>query len=117
MPKITEQEAIDATTNWRNFNSANTIQGDAIDMYMPKAYTLPLADIQAVLAQVGVAGIRVYFGYASAEPAPTGPNDFSMRLIAVGVDENGRDMLTAGEIFDKFEPCPSTCDTTSVLCV
>ena len=117
MSKISQQEAIDATTNWRSFNASNTINENAIDAYLPKAYTLPMADIQAILSQQGVAGIRVYFGYESAEPAPQGPNNFPMRLIAVGVDGDGKDMLTAGEIYDKFGSCPNICDPTSVLCV
>jgi hypothetical protein len=117
MTKISEQEAIDATTNWRSFNASNTINENAIDTYLPKAYTLPMADIQAILSQQGVAGIRVYFGYKSAEPAPQGPDNFPMQLIAVGVDGDGKDMLTAGEIYDRFEACPKGCDSTSVLCV
>jgi hypothetical protein len=116
MTQISEQKAIDATTSWRNFNSTNSIKSNTIDTYLPKAFTIPLADVQAVLAQDGVAAVRVYFGYSSNEPAPTGPNNFPMNLIVVGVDAAGKDMLTDGQIYDNFGACPFTCDASSVLC-
>ena len=61
--------------------------------------------VRQLLTQDRCAGIRMYHGLARR----TGEV-----LVLVGVDVEGRD-LTSGLILDTSVPCPSYCDTLSVL--
>lgn len=82
------------------------------------AFNIPLVDLQQVLAEKSVASVRAYLGVDD--------NDVE-KMIIVGVDANGKDMITFakdstlkggddnGGIFDFTEPCPISCDKTSPL--
>lgn len=115
MSQINLNDAIDLTSNWRSFNSTNTINGSNIDQYLPNAFTIPLADIQAILAQNNVDGIRVYLGYNSSTPLPGGAGNFPTQLVAVGVDTYGDDLLANEAIYDTFDKCPPLCSSNSPL--
>jgi hypothetical protein len=56
--------------------------------------------VDEMLAQPGVAGVRLYYGQ-NAAGQPT--------LVMVGVDQNGND-VTAGTILNNHLPCPPFCD-------
>ncbi|PYP39715.1 MAG: hypothetical protein DMD43_10245 [Gemmatimonadetes bacterium] len=56
--------------------------------------------LEEMLAQPGVAGVRVYFGQNVAGAAT---------LVMVGVDQNGND-VTEGTILNNHVPCPPFCD-------
>ncbi len=82
-----------------------------------KAFNIPKIDLQEVLAEKGVASIRAYLGVDE--------NNVE-KLMIVGVDEKGKDMITTsddlalkgnqnGDIFDFIEPCPVSCDESSPL--
>jgi hypothetical protein len=61
--------------------------------------------LRELLSQDGCVGLRIYHGLGRGKGEV---------LVLVGVDRNGGD-LTAGRILDVSVPCPSYCDTLSVL--
>jgi hypothetical protein len=74
------------------------------------AYLIPKIDMTQLLNQEGVADFRAYLGYD--------PNMQMEKLMIVGVDENGNDLINAQKgnlIYDMTSPCPKTCDVTSPL--
>ena len=83
-----------------------------------KAFNIPKIDLQEVLAVKGVASIRAYLGVDE--------NNVE-KLMIVGVDEKGKDMIPTsddialkgdqddGGIWDFTEPCPISCDESSPL--
>jgi len=81
-----------------------------------KAFNIPKIDLQEVLAEKGVASIRAYLGV---------DKNGEEKLMIVGVNAQGKDMLTlakdgtlavnGGDIFDFTRPCPSECDPDSPL--
>ncbi len=93
---ITLSEGAALTSAFRRANPA----GSVISQYVGGV------KISALLAQTGAVGIRVYYGL-DTKGAP--------KLVAVAVDSNGNDILTAGSpmILDKFMPCPASCPPTS----
>lgn len=118
MPQITLTEAIDATTNWRSFNSTNTINSGAlISEYLPNAFTIDGEELKKILAEENCVNVRVYFGYSSTNPEPSPEGSYPMQVVFVGVDANGQDMVSGGYIYDRYNPCPgnSSCDSTSPL--
>lgn len=70
-----------------------------------KAELWPREVFEAMLAQPGCAGIRIYHGVGV---------DGNPHLVLVGVDANGGDM-TGGTIMEAGLPCPPWCDTASPL--
>lgn len=63
------------------------------------------AAIDALLAQRGCAGVRIYYGRdANGE----------LTTVLVGVDAEGNDM-TAGEVLDFHFPCPPICSAAGPL--
>jgi len=81
-----------------------------------RAFNIPKIDLQEVLAEDGVASIRAYLGVnAKGEE----------KLMIVGVNAQGKDMITVGsngeledgggDIFDFTDPCPRRCDPDSPL--
>lgn len=59
----------------------------------------------AILAQPGCSGIRIYRGKAAGG---------TRHFVMVGVDGEGKDM-TAGAVMEKCNPCPPDCDAASAL--
>lgn len=60
---------------------------------------------EALLAQPGAAGIRIYHGRGT---------DGAKHLVMVSVDSTGADM-TSGTIMEQGMPCPPWCDAASPL--
>jgi hypothetical protein len=58
-------------------------------------------NVRKIIYQEGCLGVRIYNGY--------NPEKESIALILVGVDEDGRDMLKSGLIYDEMETCPPNC--------
>ncbi len=82
-----------------------------------KAFNIPLIDLKEVLGETGVVSVRAYLGIDD--------NDVE-KLMFVGVDKNGKDMLPkkseglenseeGDDIYDFTEPCPDLCDDESPL--
>ena len=87
-----------------------------------RAFTIPLVDLKEVIGEGAVAA-RAYLGVEKTKV--DGENVFIEKLMFVGVDKNGKDMISSnngedlnaasGGIFDATKPCPDTCDNTSPL--
>ena len=60
--------------------------------------------LDAILAQPGCIGVRVYYGKEGV--LPTDP----AQLIIVGTDVDGNDM-SSGHILDAGKPCPPYCSS------
>ncbi|MCU0421967.1 MAG: hypothetical protein MUC81_04070 [Bacteroidia bacterium] len=86
-------EASTLTTNYRNANP-NGI----------KAFFMGRDILLDILNQQGCMGIRVYYGLDNAG---------AQKLVFVGADANGDDML--GLIADKGRPCPEDCGKANSL--
>lgn len=95
-----------------------------------KAFNIPLADLQEVLKEKGVASVRAYIGVAKFENHDTKPPEvmYQEKLLIVGVDKNGKDMISdkkkpgmlgdgdeGDDIYDFVDPCPDMCDPDSPL--
>ena len=109
---IPEQEAIDITTNWRNYISGIDPSPDYI-----KAFNIPMADIQQLAAFYQCPSVRAYLSMAI-------PGDISsLKIILVPVDANNQDILSVpspggsdeSSIYDLTTPCPQLCDINSPL--
>ena len=89
-----------------------------------KAFTIPLEDLKEVIAE-GAVSVRGYLGVKKTKDKETGETIFEEKLMFVGVDENGKDMISSndgetldeesGDIFDATIPCPDMCDFSSPL--
>jgi hypothetical protein len=81
-----------------------------------RAFNIPKIDLQEVLAEDGVANIRAYLGI---------DDNNEEKLMIVGVDANGKDMISkkssglgdeeGDDIYDFTKPCPTHCDPSSPL--
>ncbi len=92
---ITLAEAAALTANFRNANPPGTIIGHFFG-----------ADaINAILAQPGCVGIRIYNGQDAAGVK---------KLVLVGADAAENDMFT-GELAQHSRPCPSICSLPNPL--
>lgn len=92
---ITRQEAIDLTTDYRSAFGENA----------KRAFKIDKAEIDQVFEDNPIAeGVRVYMGGSSAD---------EFRLVMVATDAEGNDILDS--FYDHMSPCPSDCDTGSVL--
>ena len=114
--EISVNDASKMTANWRSFNSTATLNSYSMDQIMPNAYTISADDVKSLMAEPGVNGIRIYFGYLDEEPTPLEGDHFAMKLVMVGVDSNGNDIVFNGDhsgIYDQFQPCPDKCDTNN----
>ena len=72
----------------------------------PKAHFFFRDAFDQILAQKGVAGIRIYRGHGKAD---------THHLVMVGVDESGADMTANGEVMEYCMPCPPFCPPESPL--
>ncbi|TMM32472.1 hypothetical protein FDT66_03130 [Polaribacter aestuariivivens] len=89
-----------------------------------RAFTIPLNDLKEVIGEGAVAA-RAYLGVEKTKVE--GENVFIEKLMFVGVDKNGKDMITlskndaevldpdGGDIYDATVPCPEVCDVDSPL--
>ncbi|WP_299015614.1 hypothetical protein [uncultured Polaribacter sp.] len=115
---ISLEIAKDWTTRWRAMESDYNAHNDC------RAFNIPLKDLTEVLAEEGVASVRGYIGVE--KQIIEGEDVFIEKLIIVGVDANGKDMIKSsdgvtldedggGDIYDFTNPCPEYCDDDSVL--
>lgn len=79
------------------------------------AFLIPKDDLTGVLLEKDVEAVRAYIGVEIKSDGT--PEE---KLMIVGVDENGADMLprdtkNKGSIYDFTRPCPSACDPNSPL--
>uniref|UniRef100_UPI00404A0358 hypothetical protein n=1 Tax=Flavobacterium sp. TaxID=239 RepID=UPI00404A0358 len=58
-------------------------------------------NVQNILNQEGCIGIRIHNGYDATSQ--------TYNLILVGVDENERELLSAGIIYEELDKCPTMC--------
>jgi hypothetical protein len=117
-PPIPLNDARAYTRNWREYNAVNTVNNlFKLNEMFPSAFTFDLSDVTPLVNDPRVAQVRVYFGYDQAEPAPSPTSP--MKVMLVGVDAEGRDLVNEGEgesgIYDFATPCPPTCDPASPL--
>jgi hypothetical protein len=95
-----------------------------------RAFNIPKIDLQEVLAEDGVASVRAYLGIEVYVDPDTGENVSEEKLMIVGVNKNGKDMIKTvkgadgalisdpdgdEDIYDFTRPCPSLCDPDSPL--
>lgn len=74
------------------------------------AYLVPGIDFTQLLQEKDVVDIRAYVGID--------PESGLQKLMLVGVDANGNDMIDAQngyDIYDFTQPCPNKCDVKSPL--
>ena len=100
---ITVSEAVAMVGRFRTANAANAT--------VVRAWGFGRAAIDAVLAQPGCAGIRIYRGHTDVG---------AEQVVIVGLDAAGNDLLPAspsgsGVVADKGWPCPPLCGAASVL--
>lgn len=118
---ISLDEAKKWAENWRDLESDYNKYNKCI------AFNIPKIDLQEVLAEDGVESIRAYIGVKETTNSK-GKVTFEEKLMIVGVDENGKDMIPFSDenslslqgaeqsgIFDFTEPCPNMCDESSPL--
>ena len=102
---------------WRNKESNYNLHHEC------RAFNIPLIDLQEVIKEEGVTSVRGYIGVE--EKIVEGEVVFEEKLMIVGVDANGKDMISSidgvslssdsNDIFDFTTPCPTVCDTESPL--
>lgn len=88
-----------------------------------RAFNIPKKDLKEVLREKGTKSVRAYIGVEKKEVE--GEIVFIEKLMLVGVDKNGKDMISSadgvtldeegGDIYDFSEPCPNLCDDESPL--
>ena len=88
-----------------------------------RAFNIPKKDLIEVLAE-GVESIRAYIGVEKIDVKGK-QSIFTEKLMIVGVDKNGKDMISSsdgmlldpdkGDIYDFSEPCPHVCDESSPI--
>ncbi len=88
---------------WQQNWIASTSQ--AFDPMKLKSFLIPLADLQQVIDEMGVANARGVLGIT-----PEGEYKFML----VGVDDTGQTMVNpvhGQHIYDFTQPCPPVCGT------
>lgn len=89
------------------------------------AFNIPKIDLTEVLEEVGVKSVRAYLGVEKFVNKDTGKKVYKEKLMIVGVNADGKDMITnlkegvldaeTGSIYDFTEACPDLCDESSPL--
>lgn len=93
--KITLQEAVNFTENYRKGEKAGAIKAEFFgEEFLSK-----------ILLQENCVGIRFYFGKH---------DNGNLNIVAVGCDKNGEDLYD-GIILEMGEPCPPHCASNSPL--
>ena len=113
---ITLGQAKRWTTRWRKMESGYNAHQEC------RAFNIPLADLQDVIDE-GAVTVRAYLGVK--KNTVEGETVYEEKLIIVGVDAQGKDMISSSdgetldagssEIYDLTEPCPELCDPDSPL--
>ena len=113
---ISLKTAKEWTKRWRTMESSYNAHQDC------RAFNIPIKDLKEAIAE-GAASVRAYIGVEKIKVE--GENVFIEKLMIVGVDANGKDMVSSkdgltlddesGEIFDFSTPCPTTCDQDSPI--
>lgn len=108
--------AKDWAKRWRKLESSYNNYNDC------RAFNIPLKDLQEVIDE-GAASVRAYIGVEKT--MVDGEKVYIEKLMMVGVDKNGKDMISSkdgltldeegGDIYDFSEPCPNVCDEESPL--
>lgn len=90
-----------------------------------KAFNIPKIDLIEVLQEKGVASVRAYLGVKMFENEETGSKIYKEKLMFVGVDSKGKDMISTigsdvsdpagNDIYDFTESCPDLCDESSPM--
>lgn len=123
--EISLEEAVDITTNWRNFiapfNKACTNCEEGFPAFVD-GFTIPIDDLIQLQKEKGFNTVRVYLGKDYDDS--TGKYGKS-RLVLVGVEEGitaedaGKDIIgtdvSDSEVYDFSRACPPTCDNNSPL--
>lgn len=86
---------------------ANWIESESLanDPSKIRSFLIPIADLQQVIDEMGVANARGVLGIT-----PEGEYKFML----VGVDDNGHTMvnpLLGQHVYDFTQPCPTVCGT------
>ena len=118
---ITLRKAIKWTARWRKLKACLNPQERC------RAFNIPKIDLQEVLQEEGVASVRAYMGLQE-QIDEHGNLKFIEKLVIVGVDAEGKDMLPVDEsnnnaflfeedgyVYDFTAPCPDVCDDQSPL--
>lgn len=79
---------------------------DAVAKGAETAQMFPREVFEQLLKNAKVRGIRVYYGRNEGA---------KLEMVVVGVDGDGNDMLSDGEIFDRGFPCPPVCSGSGGL--
>lgn len=124
--EISLEEAVEITTNWRNFiapyNKACTNCEEGSPAFVD-GFTIPIEDLIQLKEEKGFSTVRVYLGKDYNEE--TGKYGKS-RLVLVGVEEDrmvsggpGKDIIGTepdnSEVYDFSHSCPPACDLQSPL--
>lgn len=98
------ESAAQMTAAWRTF-----VNDNAIDPHLKqlRGFLIPDTDLSSVLGE-GAVSCRVYLAYD-----PQVPRGLPFKLVVVGVDAAGADILT--HVYDFTNPCPDSCGN-SILC-
>lgn len=104
---------------WRNMESSYNKYHEL------KAFNIPKIDLIEVLQEKGVASVRAYLGVEMFENEETGSKIYKEKLMFVGVDSKGKDMISTigsdvsdpagNDIYDFTESCPDLCDESSPM--
>lgn len=74
---------------------------------LAKGHFISSVALKELLANENVADVRIYMGVDETN---------IQKLIFVGVDSNGKDLIGENNpIYDHTEPCPTKCDPLSPL--
>ncbi|QOD60122.1 hypothetical protein H9I45_12335 [Polaribacter haliotis] len=113
---ITLKTAKRWTKRWRKMEDVYNAHQEC------RAFNIPLEDLKDVIAE-GAVTVRAYLGVHKQKIESE--TVFEEKLIIVGVDANGKDMISSkdgevldpdsGNIYDLTRPCPSFCDPDSPL--
>ncbi len=96
---IAKAKAVELTSEWRTTVAAS---GGFLRNTPVYAFSIPHQDIAGTIKSDSA---RAYLGME--------PTTGEYKLIFVGVDSTGKDDLSS--IYDLTIPCPTACDTSSVL--
>ena len=104
------------TKRWRKMEGTYNAHRDC------RAFNIPLEDLKDVIAE-GATTVRAYLGVHKHKIE--GETVFEEKLIIVGVDAEGKDMISSKDgknldsesdfIYDLTTPCPEKCDAESPL--
>lgn len=123
---VPQEEAVVRTTNWRQLYQ-EVMECEEQDIL--RAFYIPIEDIIALYEyfkkhRLEVKGVRGYFGHNPLDPID--PTVYETEFLLCPVDKDGCDILSAppglggvvegtSTIYDFTSPCPTTCDTNSIL--